>query len=185
VTLNVNLRGAPSLTREDFLALRADPHLIVGASLKVLFPTGSYDSDSLINVGANRWAVRTQLGTIIPLRPKWLLELTAGVWFFGDNDSFITGKKEQKPIYSMQTNLIKRIRPGLWASLDITYFRGGRQTIGGEPLDNAQRNLKIGGTIVLPFRGRHAIKIGYAGGVVTRFGRDFDQVLMSYQLILK
>ena len=185
VTLNVNLLGAPSMTLEDFLALRANPHTIIGASLKVVAPTGHYDSDRLINVGSNRWAVRAQLGSIIPLRPKWLLELTAGAWFFADDDDFIAGKKEQEPIYSVQTNLIKRIRPGLWASLDLTYFTGGRQTIGGNQLGDTQRNVKVGGTVVVPFRGRHAIKIGYAHGAITKYGTDFDQFLVSYQVVLK
>jgi hypothetical protein len=185
VSLNVNLRGAPSMTREEFMALRADPHLILGASLKVVVPTGQYDPNLLVNVGTNRWAVRAQLGAIIPLRPKWMLELTAGAWFFGDDDAYIAGKKEQKPIYSVQTNLIKRIRPGLWASLDLSWYEGGRQTIDGDPLNDTQRNLKVGGTIVVPFRGRHAIKIGYGNGVITRFGSDFEQVLVSYQVALR
>ena len=67
------------MTREDFIALRADPHPIVGASIKVIAPTGQYDPDRLINVGANRWATRLQLGTIIPLRPLWLLEAAEAV----------------------------------------------------------------------------------------------------------
>jgi len=184
ITLNVNLRGAPSMTLEDFLALRANPHLIVGASLKIVAPTGHYDSDRLINVGTNRWAVRAQLGSIIPLRPTWLLELTAGAWFFADDDDFIAGKKEQDPILSAQTNLIKRIRPGLWASLDLTYYTGGRQTIAGNRLGDTQRNVKIGGTVVVPFRGRHAIKIGYVKSVVTKFGTNFNQFLVSYQVVL-
>ena len=184
VTLNVNLRGAPSMTGEDFLALRAKPHPIIGASLKVLAPTGQYDADRLINVGLNRWAVRAQLGAIIPLRPTWMLEFTAGAWIFGDDDDFISGKKEQEPIYSAQTNLIKRFRPGLWASLDFSYFTGGRQTVGGDRLEDTQRNLKIGATVVVPFGDRNAIKIGYAKGVVTKYGNDFDQFLLSYQVLL-
>jgi hypothetical protein len=184
VTLNVNLRGAPSMTEEDFLALRTKPHPIIGASLKVVAPTGNYDSNRLINVGLNRWAIRAQLGSIIPLRPTWLLEFTAGAWIFGDDDDFLAGRKEQEPIYSVQTNLIKRIRPGLWASLDLTYFTGGRQTIGEDQLEDAQSNLKIGATVVVPFLGRHAIKIGYANGIVTRYGNDFDQFLLSYQVVL-
>jgi hypothetical protein len=184
IALNVNLRGAPSMTMEDFLALRANPHTIIGASLKLVAPTGHYDSDRLVNVGTNRWAIRAQLGSIIPLRPTWLLELTAGAWLFADNDDFIMGKKEQEPIYSLQSNLIKRIRPGLWASLDITYFMGGRQTIGGNQLGDTQRNLKIGGTLVVPFHGRHAIKIGYANGAITTYGSNFDQFLLSYQVLL-
>jgi hypothetical protein len=69
--------------------------------------------------------------------------------------------------------------------LDITYFEGGRQTIDGNPLNDTQRNVKIGGTIVVPFHRRHAIKIGYANGVITRYGNDFDQLLISYQVALK
>ena len=183
-TLTFNLLGAPSMTREDFLEFRANPRPIVGASLKLVAPTGHYDSNKLINVGANRWATRLQLGSIIPLRPTWLLELEAGAWFFGDDDEFLPGAREQDPIYSAQVNLIKRIRPGLWASLDLTYFGGGRQTIDGNRLDDAQRNVKIGGTVVVPFAGRHAIKIGYANGAVTKYGSDFDQFLVTYHLLL-
>ena len=184
-TMTVNLLGAPSMTREDFLKLRADPHPIVGASVKIIAPTGHYDSNKLINVGTNRWATRLQLGSIIPLKPSWLLELTGGVWFFGDDDEFLPGVREQDPIYSAQANLIKRFRPGLWASLDLTYFEGGRQTIGGERLSDVQKNIKVGGTVVVPFAGRHAIKIGYASGAVTKYGSDFDQLLVSYQVLLK
>lgn len=184
-TLTVNLLGAPTMTREDFLALRANPHPIVGASIKVIAPTGHYDSDRLINVGANRWATRLQLGTIIPFRPSWLLEAAVGVWFYGDDDEFLPGAREQDPIYSAEAHLVKRFRPGFWASLDLTYFKGGRQTIGGERLGDVQRNAKIGGTVVIPFAGRHAVKLGYANGTVTKYGSDFDQFLLSYQYILQ
>ena len=185
VTLTVNLLGAPSMTREDFLKLRANPHLILAASLKIIAPTGKYDEDRLINVGANRWATRAQLGSIIPLHPTWLLELSASAWFFGDDDEYLTGKREQAPIYGAQVNLIKRLRPGLWASLDLSAFRGGRQTIDGNSLDDEQRNVKIGGTMVIPFLQRHAIKFGYATGTVTKHGNDFNQFLLSYQMVFK
>jgi hypothetical protein len=184
-TMTVNLMGAPSMTREDFLALRADPHPIIGASLKVIAPTGGYDSDKLINVGANRWATRLQLGTIIPLRPGWLLEAAAGIWIYGDDDEYLPGAREQEPVYPLEVHLIKRFRPGFWASVDFTYFKGGRQTIGGEQLGDKQQNSKVGGTVVIPFAGRHAVKIGYATGTVTKYGNDFDEFLMTYQVLLR
>ena len=114
------------------------------------------------------------------MKPTWLLKLTAGAWFFEDNEDFVAGRKEQEPVISFQANLIKRIRPGLWASLGLTYFMGSRQTIGGEQLEDRQRNMKIGGTVVVPFLRRHAIKIGYASGIITRYGNDFDQLLVTY-----
>jgi len=183
-TLSVNLLGAPTMTPEGFRALRADPHPILGASLKILAPTGQYNPDRLINVGANRWAAKLELGSIIPLHRKWLLELAAGVWFFTDDDEFLPGKREQEPIYAFQTHLVHRFKPGFWASLDVNYFVGGRQTIGGNELVDVQHNSKIGGLIVIPFKGRHAVKFGYFVGVRTKYGSDFDQFLMSYQLLI-
>ena len=70
LTLNVNLKGAPTMTVEDFLAFRANPQPIIGASIKVVLPTGHYNTDRLVNVGANRWATRLKLGSVLILKPK-------------------------------------------------------------------------------------------------------------------
>jgi hypothetical protein len=70
-------------------------------------------------------------------------------------------------------------------SCRIIYYRGGNQTIDGNSLESELHNLKLGETLVVPIHGRHAIKIGYANGVVTRYGNDFDQLLLSYQVALK
>ena len=121
---------------------------------------------------------------MIPIKPKWLLEFEAGVWFFGDDNDFLQGKREQESIFSAEIHLVKRFNPGFWASLDLNYFKGGRQSIGGERLAGVQRNSRFGGTIVVPFHGRQAVKVGYSIGVVTDFGTDFNQFLVSYQVLL-
>jgi hypothetical protein len=183
-TLSVNLLGAPSMSREDYGALRADPHPILGASVKVIFPTGSYDPNRLLNISAGRWAVKPELGFMLPLSSKWILELEAGVWFFGDDSEFIAGYREQGPIVGGEVHLIRRFRPGLWASIEANYFVGGRQTIDGRKLSDVQDNARFGVTLAVPLKGRHSIKLGYAIGVVTVFGTDYDQFLMSYQMLL-
>ena len=110
VTLAINLLGAPSMTPAQFQELRTNPHPILGASLKVVAPTGRYDSDRLINVGGKRWAAKAELGYMIPFRPKWLLELEAGAWFFGDDDDFLPGKREQEPVYAGQIHLVQAVQ---------------------------------------------------------------------------
>ena len=184
ITLAVNLLGGPSMTPAEFQQLRADPRPILGVSLKLVPPTGYYQSNRLINVGANRWAAKLELGSVIPMRPKWLLEIEGGAWFFGDDPEFITGKREQDPIYAIELHLVRRFKPGFWAALDVNHFTGGRQTIGGVELVDVQENSRIGGTIVIPFLSRHAIKIGYSTGMRTRYGTDFDQFLVTYQVLL-
>lgn len=184
VTLSVNLLGAPTMTPADFQALRANPHPIVGASLRVVAPTGRYDHDRLVNVGANRWAARLELGSIIPFSPPWLLELQAGAWFLGDDDDFAVGRRVQDPIVALQAHLVRRFKPGFWASLDVNYFTGGRQTIGGELQVAGQDNSRVGATIVVPFRRRHAIKVACLTSLRTELGSDADQLLVSYQVLL-
>jgi hypothetical protein len=89
MTLSVNRLGAPAMDREAFRELLRDPGPILGASIRVVGPTGEYDGDKLINIGTNRWAARPQLGYIQPQRPQWLLEMSAGAWLFQDNDDFL------------------------------------------------------------------------------------------------
>ncbi len=103
VTLSVNLLGAPTMTLEQFRELRRTPHPILGASIKVLAPTGHYEPDKLINVGANRWAVKAELGYMIPLTQKWLLEGELGAWFLGDNDEFLGVTREQTPVIAAES----------------------------------------------------------------------------------
>jgi len=184
ISMMINLVGAPSLSREDFQALRASPHWLLGINFKLVPPTGYYDEGRLINVGANRWAAKVELGSVIPLHRKWLLELEAGAWFFGDDHEFIAGKREQEPIYAAELHLIRRFKPGFWASLEANYFTGGRQTVGGNQLADLQSNRRFGGTVVVPFAGRHAIKFGYSMGTRTRYGNDFSQFLVTYQVLL-
>jgi hypothetical protein len=121
---------------------------------------------------------------MIPIRKKLIFETILGAWFFGDDDSFVTSRKEQNPIVAAQLHLVRRFSPGFWASLDANYFEGGRQTIGGNVLGDVQRNARLGATLSVPIRGRHSIKIGYAAGMVTRFGTDFNQFLITYQALL-
>jgi len=182
LTLAVNLLGAPTMTPSDFQELRDKPRPILGASVKVLAPTGNYDNDRLINTGANRWAVRPKLGCILPLHSKWLLEVDAGTWFFTDDDDFLAGKREQEPVFALEAHLVKRFKPGFWASLEANYFAGGRQTIGGNRLVDEQNNARIGGTVVVPFLRRHAIKAGYSTSIVTEYGNEFQQALLAYNV---
>lgn len=177
---SINLKGAPSMAAAGFQALRAHPRVIVGASLLVQAPTGEYESDKVINLGTNRWSVRPAVGVIWPLQPRWLLEFEVGAWFFSDNDDFLGQTREQDAILSTEFHLIRRIRPGFWASLDANFYVGGRTSVGENTQANLQRNSRVGATLLFPIRGRHAIRGGFSTGVVTESGGDYEIVTLSY-----
>jgi hypothetical protein len=183
-TLSINLSGAPSMSREDFAALRQNPRPILGASIKVVAPTGDYDSDRVINVGANRWAARAELGYINALTPRLLLEVKAGAWVFDDNDDFLGQRRSQAPIYSLQANLIRRFAPGFWLSLDASAYRGGRSEIGDVLLNDLQRDSRIGASLVFPVLKRNALRISLVRGSLNDSDESFNIVSVALQHFL-
>ena len=179
-TLTINLLGAPSMSPADFQELRQQPRPILGASLKIVVPTGEYEADRLINIGTNRWAARLQLGYIRPLSREWLLEISAGAWFFEDNDEFLGVTREQDPITALNFHLVRRFSPGFWGSVDLNYYLGGHTTVDGERKADLQRNSRLGFSIAYPFRRRHGVKLGISEGVVTESGGDFRTITLNY-----
>jgi hypothetical protein len=180
VRLSVNLLGAPTMDVAGFQALRAEPRMIIGASVLVQAPTGGYEPDTLINAGTNRWGVKPAVGLIWPVRPTLLVEFELGAWIFSDNDNFLGTTRQQDPILSSEFHLIKRFRPDFWASLDVNYYVGGRTTVDQAQRADLQRNSRVGGTVLFPFKGRQAIRVGFSTGIVTKSGGDFDSFSLNY-----
>jgi hypothetical protein len=177
--LSANLYGAPSLTLKEFAGWEQD--LIVGASFRVTVPWGQYDNTKLVNIGTNRWSFKPEVGVSKAVGP-WTLELTAAATFFTDNDDFYGGKtRAQDPIYSVQTHVIYSSRLGIWASLDATYFAGGRTTIDGVRNSDLQQNWRVGGTLSFPVDLHNSIKFYANSGVSARTGNDYDLLGVAWQ----
>jgi hypothetical protein len=180
VRFGINLRGAPAMDDKAFRTMLQNPRTIVGASLTIQAPTGKYDSNRAINLGTNRWAVRPAVGMIVPVRPSLLFELELSSWVIGDNDDYLGGKQEQDPIIAVAAHLVKRLRPGLWASLDANFYKGGETEVDGQVQNNMLRNSRLGATLVAPLGKGHALRANYSTGVSTRFGGDFDTFTLTY-----
>jgi hypothetical protein len=104
IRLSVNLYGAPALTLEEFRDYEQD--VIVGASLQVSVPWGQYDDSRLVNIGANRWSIKPELG-VSKAFGRWTLELSAAATLYTDNDDFYGGnQRSQDPVYSTQAHAI-------------------------------------------------------------------------------
>lgn len=183
VTFSVNLLGAPALKNPEFRANIQQTHHVVGASFTVLAPTGKYDPDRVINVGANRWAAKAEVGYIAVLSPKWVLETSLGAWFFEDNDDFLGVTKKQDAVVTVQGHLIYRFRRGLWASIDMNYYEGGRSSLDGLQLNDVQKDSKVGVNLVFPIAARHAIKVGYSTGSLSDSDEDYDVFQVSYSRV--
>ena len=177
--LSVNLYGAPALTLKEFAGWEQD--LIIGASLRVVPPWSQYDDSKLVNIGTNRWSFKPEVGISKAIGP-WTLEGTAAATFFTDNNDFFGGNTlSQDPLYSLQAHVIYGFRSGIWASLDGTYFSGGRTTINGVLNSDLQQNWRLGGTLAFPVNRENSIKFYASSGVSARTGNSYDLLGIAWQ----
>lgn len=177
--LSVNFYGAPALRLKEFKDYKQD--LIIGASLQVSAPWGQYDDSRLVNIGTNRWSFKPELGISKALGPL-TLEFSAAATLFTDNPDFFGGnRRSQDPLYSAQGHAIYGFRSGIWASLDATWFMGGRTTLNGEVKDDRQQNWRLGGTLAFPVDLHNSVKLYASRGVSARTGNNFDLLGIAWQ----
>jgi hypothetical protein len=179
--LAVNLVGGPAMTPREFAARVRRTTL--GASLVVSCPFGEYYPAKLVNLGANRWAVKPELGLSQPAG-RWDLELYAGVWLFTENDDFYGGKhRAQDPLGAVQSHIVYTLRPGAWVAWNFTYYWGGATTLNGQHNNDRQGNTRTGLTLAIPVARGQSIKLAWANGVSTRIGSSFETFGVAWQYL--
>mgnify|MGYP003440741378 FL=1 len=165
----IGLVGAPALEMAEFIKHKPTFQLYAYGGLYV--PTGHYDSDNLLNLGTNRWALRVGLPMIIPLgdpKHQASLEIHPGVSFYGDNNDPTGGAsvKEQDPLLQVEFHVTRNFTPKLWGSIGGRYRNGGETTTDGIADQNKQDVL--GGEISMGYTvNPHVSLQGTYGSVVT------------------
>jgi hypothetical protein len=185
VRFSVNLKGGPAMPVKEFAHWKQTS--LFGASLKIIAPTGQYDSAKLINWGINRWAVKPELG-YSQRWGSWLLDGYGGVWFYTANPRSFSvpepKRQTQEPIGSFEGHLSYDFRRDarLWASLDGNFWVGGTTTLDGtrNPA-TMQKSSRIGGTASFPVSKHQSIKLSYSDGAYVSFGGNYHNVSVAWQ----
>ena len=177
------LYGGPAMTPQEF-AKHEKSNTVVGAAVAVSMPTGEYTSENLINLGANNWVIRPQLG-VTHSRGKWTGELTGSVFIYTDNNNFWQGTElETDPLFALQGHLIYTFRPGLWASFSTGYGWGGEATVNGDAKNNPSGNWLSALSFVFPIDRRQGVKLSYLRGRTQKpTGADIDSLILGYSLM--
>jgi hypothetical protein len=179
IRMSVNFIGAPALPVSGFKDYKQD--LVVGASLQVYLPMSQYDAGRLVNIGTNRFTFKPEIG-ISKTLGKLYLEMNGGAAFYTVNYNFYGGQtRSQKPIGSIQGHVIYTFKRGIWASMDGTYYWGGRTTLEGVEGNDLQKNTRLGFTCAVPVNIHNALKLYLSTGVSTRTGSDYDLIGIIWQ----
>lgn len=164
VRLAVDLYGAPPLKGEEYARYRKAVHdceTLVGAAVVLQLPTGDYNDDKLINLGANRFTIRPQCG-VLHQRGKWAYETTVSAWIYTDNDDFWKDtRREQSTLYSAQAHATYTLRPGVWLSGGVGYGWGGENWIDGAAKDDEVSNFLWALTVGYSWTPQAGVKLSY------------------------
>ena len=182
--LSVNLKGGPAMQPKEFVRWRQK--VLLGASLKIVAPTGQYDPHKLINWGINRWAFKPEFG-YSQRWGKWVLDGAAGVWFYTQNNEFYSipnpAPQTQQPVGSFEGHLSRDFgKRRFWASLDGNFWFGGTTSLNGvQNQATRQTSSRIGGTFSCPLNKHQSIKLSYSDGSYVRFGGNYQNVSVAWQ----
>lgn len=180
VELSVNFIGAPAIKMSEMRTY--DKNTVVGASLQVVVPLGQYYPEKLMNLGQNRWAFRPRLG-VSHKTMGWTMEAIADVWLYTENPDFYGGAKvTQDPLWSLQGNIIRQFRSGVWFGAGIGFSRGGKVASDGVYGDTYKKSTRWGLIFSYPLNRVHTVNAMYINGLKARLGADFDQISISYQI---
>lgn len=185
VSFKLGLIGTPALKLPEFA--RQAQSFQVSAFASVSLPVGDYDSDRLLNLGTNVWALRLGMPMVVPFgKPgrSTYLEIHPSVTFYEDNDDPGGGarNREQDPLWIVESHLSHNFNAKLWGSLDLRYRYGGETTTDGVPDDNESDVLGGGVSVGYGFTPWLSMQASY--GNVLRESDGSEQEMIRVKLVV-
>lgn len=183
VRFSVNLLGGPAMPVAKFVKWKQK--VLLGASLRVVAPTGQYDPRKVVNWGINRWAFKPEFGYSQRWR-NWLLDAYAGAWLYTANNASYNiptpTPQTEEPIGSLETHLSRDFGFGTWASLDGNFWWGGVTTLNGiKNVATKQVGSRIGGTAAWRFSKHQSVKVSFSDGTYVQFGGNYQSLQVGWQ----
>ena len=175
--LSYNFVGAKAVGLREFA--KQPKGVVAGASVQISAPTGQYDGDKLLNISANRWYIKPEIGFSVPWR-KWSFEFATGVRIFTDNDDFLGDRLKQDALYNLQGHVIYDLTRRQWVALDANYFFGGNTYLNGVPAAERQNNSRLGFTWAFALNSQQILKVLAHSGVIGRVANDSDMLTVAW-----
>lgn len=158
----------------------ANTPVVAGFSVLVIGPTGQYDEERLVNLGANRFSIRTQFGVSRQFE-KWIIETYAGLWLYTRNNDFWSGNTfQQEPLGVLKLHMIRKLKSTDWLAFDIGYALGGRPIINDDLRDARISTMRLGFTYAMNLGKGHVLRAFLVSGIRFEKGPDFDGGGISY-----
>ncbi len=181
IRFGIILLGSPALERKQFSQYQQKT--IFGVSLVTSVPTGRYYADKRINIGANRWGFKPEVGVSKRFTHVYA-EFYSGVWFYTQNDEYLGDKDlQQKPVLSFQGHASYYFKNQMWIGFNMNWFNGGKTVIDDLPTGSLINSSRIGLTWSVPFTRSQSMKLQVNTGTFKDIGLNYDSISLSYQYV--
>jgi len=182
IRFSMILIGVKPLKPQEFFK-QEQQKFKLGVAFRVKAPLGQYDPNKLINLGANRWVLKTGIGASYTIKRKLVLETQLNGIYFTDNDDFFGGNtSEQEPMLEGQFHATYIFKPGIWFAASIGTVKGGHIKVNGVEKTRVD-NDRYGLTFAYRLKNQHSLKAVYTNALITKSGDDFDTYLIGYQFL--
>jgi len=187
IRLSSNLIGGKAMTLPEFAGWKQT--ILLGASIKIVAPTGQYDSARLLNWGSNRWAFKPEIGYSQRVG-HWLVDAYVGGWFFTTNPKFFshnayvpgTLTQGEAPIGAFEAHLGYDISPRFWLSADVNFWRGGATSLNGvSNPKTTQASSRVGVTASFPLTPHQSLKFSASDGAYVQYGGNYRSFSLAWQ----
>lgn len=175
------LKGGPALSVPQFANYK--PSTTVGVSLAVSAPTGQYNPEKLLNLGADRWSFKPEIAVSQPFgrEQKWEFDTYANVYFYTDNTSYRGAEVlRQEALPGLEGHLSYSFINSLWASLDTRYSFRGDTFVNGANQNDAQQNFTLGSEVSLSLSPRNSLVFEFARALVHKNGPAYTGFAVRY-----
>jgi len=142
ITFHANFFGAPALRKDRFA--QAVPQSYMSCHLTINAPLGSYDSNSAVNTGGNRWTFYPLVNLdITPDKGVSWIDLYAAGRFFTTNNAFQgSNQLSQNPLGIFSAFYSHNIGKRWYVGIGTSYDNGGNTYINGVSQHNAANGFR-------------------------------------------
>ena len=155
----------------------------LGLSGMLIAPTGEYNARQVLNAGENRWRYVLSAGWQKDITPRFLVELSPEIAFYGDNDSYAGNRKlEQRTSQALTGYLRWRVSPAWHVHVGGQLNRGGETRINGVDQHNPANNERVmaGMSWFLPGQQQVILRVARDTAINNGFNTG-REILLRYQ----
>lgn len=154
----------------------------VGLTPYLYLPTGDYDDDQIVNLGANRFAFQGEVGFVkgweVQPGHNLYFEVAPSIFVYGDNDDYLGNNElSQDPVFALESHLSYDLTKNL--ALGLSYYGqwGGTSEVNGVEDDDTEINTQtIGATMAYNFAPGWQFLLQYKQDVKVDYGVEAEVI---------